>query len=361
MPYQVFISYRRRGGEALGYLIKEKLQAAGYIVFFDIESLSSGKFNTKLMDVIDTCNDVILILNPGGLDRCVNEDDWVRKEISYALSKEKKIIPIFMDGFEWPNTLPEDISELKYFNGIHVNYEFFDGFIHKLQTQISNKSSKNTIAQKELNHILVWGDFNHSYLKKIIKRMNLPEEYYIEILEDPLALMSKDLSAVDTIVLIDTDVTKLSNNDFTIDRINKELEKYVDQGGKLVATHDIIYRRTRNEALQGMFGCKIAYFKQVESVEYIKDENCNDFDVFTQLPDSFVLHDDEICWGDTSPDIDVYFKTKEGIPLVFSREYGKGLCVWLNSGDFKYYPSLSISKPESHFVLMLKEAILMKW
>ena len=34
MSYQIFISYRRIGGEALAYLLKEKLQAAGYSVFF---------------------------------------------------------------------------------------------------------------------------------------------------------------------------------------------------------------------------------------------------------------------------------------------------------------------------------------
>ena len=48
-----------------------------------------------------------------------------------------------------------------------------------------------------------------------------------------------------------------------------------------------------------------------------------------------MLHDAEICWGKVAEDVDVYFETESGIPLVFSREYGNGLCIFLNSGDFK--------------------------
>ena len=34
-----------------------------------------------------------------------------------------------------------------------------------------------------------------------------------------------------------------------------------------------------------------------------------------------MLHDAEICWGKVAEDVDVYFETESGIPLVFSREY----------------------------------------
>ena len=73
-----------------------------------------------------------------------------------------------------------------------------------------------------------------------------------------------------------------------------------------------------------------------------------------------MLHDAEICWGKVAEDVDVYFETEKGIPLVFSREYGNGLCIFLNSGDFKERPPRSILKPEKNFVELLKEAILMQ-
>ena len=77
--YDVFISYRRDGAEYLAHNLYERLRENGFTVFQDVESLRSGKFNVALYDVILSCKDVIVVLPPHGLDRCVNEDDWVRK------------------------------------------------------------------------------------------------------------------------------------------------------------------------------------------------------------------------------------------------------------------------------------------
>ncbi len=48
---------------------------------------------------------------------------------------------------------------------------------------------------------------------------------------------------------------------------------------------------------------------------------------------------------------DTYYK------LIFSGEFGDGVCVWLNSGDYKEYPCGSILKPDKNFVVILKELI----
>lgn len=76
--YDVFISYRRDGGEMLAHILYERMKDAGYDVFQDVESLRSGDFNTALYDVIENCQDFILVLSPGALDRCSNPDDWVK-------------------------------------------------------------------------------------------------------------------------------------------------------------------------------------------------------------------------------------------------------------------------------------------
>ena len=89
--YDMFISYRRDGGESTAKILRDKLTELGYSVFFDVESLRSGDFNKKLYEVIEGCRDFILVLSPGALDRCVNEDDWVRLEIEHALEKEKNV------------------------------------------------------------------------------------------------------------------------------------------------------------------------------------------------------------------------------------------------------------------------------
>ena len=44
----VFISYRRDGGESLAQLLYTRLTNDGYKTFLDVESLSVGKFNEAL-------------------------------------------------------------------------------------------------------------------------------------------------------------------------------------------------------------------------------------------------------------------------------------------------------------------------
>lgn len=159
--YNVFISYRRDGGESTAKILRDKLESLGYQVFFDVESLRSGDFNTALYSVIDECEDFLLILSPGALDRCRHEDDWVRLEIEHALAKNKNIIPIMLRGFSFPKELPDSIDKLRYKNGIESNYQFFDAFIEKLQSFLKSKPGvahqlkRNPIYKKILPVIII--------------------------------------------------------------------------------------------------------------------------------------------------------------------------------------------------------------
>lgn len=110
--YQIFISYRRDGGEFFGKILSDKLIAKGYSVFFDVEALRSGPFNDQLYQVLDQCQDFIVILSPHALDRCVNPGDWVCSEIAYAIQQKKNIVPIVLRDFVWPEILPEAIRTL---------------------------------------------------------------------------------------------------------------------------------------------------------------------------------------------------------------------------------------------------------
>lgn len=149
MEYQIFVSYRRDGGEALACLISERLRQCGFKTFYDVESLRSGKFNDEIFRVIDVCTDVIVVLPQNGLDRCKNEEDWVRKEIAYAIKSNKNIIPIMMRNFEFPSELPADINDLRNYNGLSANMEYFDATFAKLVSMIkaSSFSSEERINQ----------------------------------------------------------------------------------------------------------------------------------------------------------------------------------------------------------------------
>lgn len=133
--YDIFISYRRSSYDTAN-LIATRLKSAGYSVFFDMETLRSGKFNEQLYNVIENCTDFLVVLPPGALDRCVNEDDWVRLEVQHALRNKKNIIPIMLNGFQWPEPMPEGMEELCEYQALTANsVEYFDLSMERLQTR----------------------------------------------------------------------------------------------------------------------------------------------------------------------------------------------------------------------------------
>ena len=113
--HDVFISYRRVGGFETARILYDHLCDRGYSVFFDIETLRNGRFNTALYGKIEECTDFLVVLSPGSLDHCADEDDWLRFEIAHALRKEKNIVPVMTRGFEMPGprSLPEDMPFLR--------------------------------------------------------------------------------------------------------------------------------------------------------------------------------------------------------------------------------------------------------
>jgi RNA polymerase subunit RPABC4/transcription elongation factor Spt4 len=144
--YDIFLSYRRNGGETMAILLRDRLVAKGYNVFLDIENLNSGSFNNKLLNVIDNCKDFLLICSENSLDRCNNDGDWVRLEIAYALQKNKNIIPVMLRGFAFPDTLPADIEAIRMQNGVNANsHEYFDAAIDRLAEKFLISKSKGII------------------------------------------------------------------------------------------------------------------------------------------------------------------------------------------------------------------------
>lgn len=139
MKYDVFISYRRDGGYETAKHLYDLLSREGYSVSFDIDTLRNGNFDTELLKRIDQCKDFILIVNSTAFDRVFDpsfpkEKDWLRCELSYALSKNKNIIPVFLAGVNgFPDSLPVDIADVVRKNGPIYNQYYFDDFFRKLK------------------------------------------------------------------------------------------------------------------------------------------------------------------------------------------------------------------------------------
>ena len=143
MGKDIFISYRREGGEHLALLIYYRLRYDGYSVFLDVESLRSGKFDEALFDRIREAKDFVLILPPQGLDRCSNPEDWVRQEIEFAISEKKNIIPVMMDGFDnWPEDLPETMAPVTKYNGLKNHQGYFEDLIRKLESSFLSSAPR---------------------------------------------------------------------------------------------------------------------------------------------------------------------------------------------------------------------------
>ena len=68
-------------------------------------------FDQRIIDAIGESPVFLLILSKGALDRCVNEDDWVRQEILHATKCGCHIVPVTIDDtFEGlPASLPEEL------------------------------------------------------------------------------------------------------------------------------------------------------------------------------------------------------------------------------------------------------------
>lgn len=148
--YQIFISYRRREAGYLAHLIHDRLEKENYNVFFDVDSLETGRFDKQLFSIIDSCEIVIVLLSPNSLDERAGED-WVRKEIQYSIEHKKIIIPVIQQGFVFPEGLPKPLCDIHLMEGVKADVELFDGTIVKLLRLIGKNLDNN--CEKKLERL----------------------------------------------------------------------------------------------------------------------------------------------------------------------------------------------------------------
>lgn len=148
--HDIFISYRRDGGFETAKYLYDSLTRDGYSVTFDIDTLRGGRFDEALLSRVKECTDFIVILSRGCFDRILDssaspENDWMRRELACALESQKNIVPIMLNGFEFPQNLPSDISKVALMNGPMYSREYFDAFYQRLRDGFLRSSSSNDV------------------------------------------------------------------------------------------------------------------------------------------------------------------------------------------------------------------------
>jgi hypothetical protein len=146
--FEIFISYRRKGGYDTAKLIYDRLRMDGYSVSFDIDTLVNGNFDVELEQRVNDCKDFLLVLSPGIFDRFLvsnadydPENDWVRREIICALKTGKNIVPLALEGFVFPKSLPPEVKDIKNKNAIDLYPKYFEAAYEKIKSFLNSKPS----------------------------------------------------------------------------------------------------------------------------------------------------------------------------------------------------------------------------
>ncbi len=154
---RVFISYRRSSSGYLPQAIFLYLQSQGYDVFLDVRTINSGTFDTNILHQISGRQDFIVILAPGSLERCLEPDDWFRREIETAIKTRRNIIPIFDQGFTFRSEekfLTGTLGKLTRYNGIEVKPQSFMEDVEKLHLRFLSAPNHKT-GESPINILIV--------------------------------------------------------------------------------------------------------------------------------------------------------------------------------------------------------------
>lgn len=212
--------------------------------------------------------------------------------------------------------------------------------------------------------VLVWNDAGPNYAKSLISKMprDLTRKYRFACIASPESLPRYPRRRTAAVVLIDTDVTKLAGSQKVADKVEAWLKKHVEKGGALVGTHDVLWRRVRATQLHGVMGGQLKHFdlRDGGDVSYQLCSDQTDHQLRQHLQPSFTLSDGEVCYGDWKNDVQVIYATADAAkrPLVVARDYPKGRCVWLNSGDHgEPDVATSVGEPQKEFVQLVINAV----
>lgn len=139
---KIFISYRHEDSNYVSGRIYDnlinKLQNAS--IYKDVDSIPLGiDFREHIRNSVGLCTILLAVIgdhwavNKNGINRLLDETDWVRIEVETALNRNIPVIPLLIDGAKIPTAeiLPESLQALQFRNGMPIRPD--PDFHHDMQ------------------------------------------------------------------------------------------------------------------------------------------------------------------------------------------------------------------------------------
>ena len=145
----IFISYRRSDSASEAGRLHDTIskEITEDMVFMDTSGIEPGnEWPQKLVDALEASQVVVIVIGPNwikasdeyGMRRLDDEKDWVRKEIEYSLAKDKKVLPVLVNGAKLPpsDKLPPSIAPITNRQAVEIRNTYWEHDIKLVLKQL---------------------------------------------------------------------------------------------------------------------------------------------------------------------------------------------------------------------------------
>ena len=166
---QIFISYRRDDTAGYARALYDRLvqHFSPERVFMDVDAIEPGlPFDEAIQRALDRCEILLVVIGKRWLEapagkapRISDPGDFVRLEITAALARDIRVIPLLLDGAPMPTAadLPEPLQALARRNALEVSNSRFQADAERLVATIRKAlGESDETAVREGGAIKTW-------------------------------------------------------------------------------------------------------------------------------------------------------------------------------------------------------------